>query len=938
MLSVYVFSDGNVATEVFKAVSAFVYSSQSGFASCLSIASIVSVLGATWQYMKGHDLMTFAKWFGIYLAVMAVLIGVRVPVQIIDVSNPMATTGAVDHVPYGIAMPAHLISTLGYGLTEGIQDVFHTPDDFDYTQTGMLYGAKLFYAANQTSRVMGAGTKSEMNDFVRQCIIPDIIINQKYSLTQLSNSDNILSFLGQQKLSPLRGLMIKNTFYTCQQAFPLLQKSLQAQIPKQTGWLGRLLFGSNQQKAQQELLPNIQSTYQYFLSMSGSAQSQLMQNTMINAIRSGIGTNFARSNSAAAMINYGYTSAMQKQMLADFTLARFSTYMMPLMQTTLFLVLVSCFPLIILLSIQPAFFMRILSKMLSSMFFLYTWPIMFTVINFMMTTKLSSYLSGIAIAAGGITLSNQNALVHEATQYAAYCGYLMLLVPLLAVGIFKGFDTVFMNSAQTFFGTIQNWSSQAAGQLAEGNIQMGNVGLGNHSWNNWHANKHDTNVTQMHGMSSAQLANGSVITQTASGGTIINTQPGTSQLATALHGSERVVSSLNHSAAQAAQLGHQHRVSADHGISEAVNQFHHLNQSWSQDDRMGVGHSQSVTDSVGQDMRQMQDAVTQYNTHHSHGHQVSLNAAVTAGFNTGNNAIGEIGKWITGVSAGGSINAANNKSTSAYSQKFLNSSEGKSFSQSLNHLVSHAQSEHADHSNSHNLSETQQIAANLSKARSEMQQSSLDYSKSQSYQQSASFAKDNAHSIDQNLAQPFVNWVQQNHGESGVSTLASTDDAGLAQQAQLAQSYWQSTSGQHAVSSEVDSILDRSSSGDLHQQFQQGRANFQSQPLNQAYTHNNHTIQSAAQTQGMTDSLKNRLDHADDQLAREAVSFKKQHTLGRVNAVAQNVAETKCEINQTRASLKNQYDDKTLSGHRKISISTSLHDLIKEKKDEQSKY
>jgi conjugal transfer mating pair stabilization protein TraG len=935
MLSVYVFSDGNVATEVFKAVSAFVYTPNSGFASALSIASMISVIGATWQYMKGHDLTTFAKWFGIYLAVMAILIGVRVPVQVIDVSNPMATTGAVDNVPYGIAMPAHLISELGYGMTQGIQDIFHTPDDFDYTQTGMLYGAKLFYAANQTSRIIDAGTKSEMNDFVRQCIIPDIIINHKYSLRQLANSANILSFLGQQKLSPLRGIMIKNTFYTCQQAFPMLQKALVTQVPKQTGWLGKLLFGGNAQKAQRYLLPNIQNTYQYFLDMSGSAQSQLMQNTMINAIRSGIGTNFARSNSAAAMINYGYTSAMQKQMLADFTLARFSTYMMPLMQTTLFLVLVSCFPLIILISMQPAFFMKILSKMLSSMFFLYTWPIMFTVINFMMTTKLSSYLSGIAIAAGGITLSNQNALVHEATQYAAYCGYLMLLVPLLAVGIFKGFDTVFMNSAQTFFGTIQNWSSQAAGQLAEGNINMGNVGMGNHSWNNWNANKHDTNATHMQGMQSTQLGNGSVMTHTASGGTVVNTQPGTSQLATSLHGSERVVSSLSHSATQAANLGHQHRVSADHSISEATNQFQHLNQSWSQDDRMGVGHSHSMTDSVGQDMRRMNDAVTQYNSHNSHGHQMSLNAAVTAGFNTGDNALGKIGKWVTGASAGGTIGASHNKSTSAYSQEFLNSSEGKSFSKSFSHMMNSVESSHMDHSNSHNLSETQQMAANLSKAHSEMKQASSDYSRSQSYQQSANFAKDHAHSVDQNLAQPFVDWVQKNHGEDGMATLSRTDDAGLSQQAELAQSYWQSNSGQNAITSEANSILNRSSGDHLQQQFQHERTGSQTQSIHQAYTHNNHTIQANAKTQGITDQVENRLDHADDQLTSEALSMKENHTFDRVNAASQGVASTRSDINQARASLKRQYDDPMLLGNKKVSLTTSLSDLMKE--DNQSK-
>ena len=531
MLAVYVFTAGNTTSQVFNAVSAFMKTDAFGHA--MSIAVMFSIVAGVVSYIKTHDLTALLKWFAVYFCVSFLLVGVKTDVAIFDLTNPM-NPYFVDNVPYGIAIPASIITSLEAGLTQGLEDVFHTPDDVSYDTTGMLFGAQLFNAVNNGSFVLDSTTKDNFNHFVRQCIVPDILINHKYTFEQLSGAPNVLSFLASQQMSPLRGIFLNGKFTTCASALPIISQAIQSNANSQTSWISNFLFGDKVVSGG-DLFSKIQNVYSYMMGMTDSASDILYQNTMINAIRSGIGTQIAKNDSAAAMMNYGYTSAMQKQLLADNTLARVASYMIPLSQTVFMLIMIGIFPVIALLSMQPMLFVRTLKNYIGSVIYLATWPILFCIINFVMTTELSSHMSSITQMQGGITLSNQNELLYVSEQFAAYCGYLIALVPVIAGFIFKGLDAVFMNAAQTLMGNMQGWTSQTATSIADGNVSLANSSIGNHNWNNWSANKHDTNYSNMSGMQTNQLQNGGTVTQTPMGNEIYNTSGAMSNLATNVH-------------------------------------------------------------------------------------------------------------------------------------------------------------------------------------------------------------------------------------------------------------------------------------------------------------------------------------------------------------------------------------------------------------------
>ena len=62
----------------------------------------------------------------VFVMVSGLLLGLKRPVQVIDISDP---TGVyqVDNVPVGLVLPASLISTIGHGIAVAYETVFHSP-------------------------------------------------------------------------------------------------------------------------------------------------------------------------------------------------------------------------------------------------------------------------------------------------------------------------------------------------------------------------------------------------------------------------------------------------------------------------------------------------------------------------------------------------------------------------------------------------------------------------------------------------------------------------------------------------------------------------------------------------------------------------------------------------------------------------------------------
>lgn len=786
MLTVYVFTAGQTTREVFNAVAAFM--NTDGFSKAMSIGVMLSIVGCAIQYIRSHDLMQLLKWFGIYFCVSFLLVGVKTTVQIVDLTDQL-NPYFVDHVPYGIAMPASIITSLEAGLTKGMESVFHTPDDVNYANTGMLFGAQIFNAVNNGSVILDDTAKNNFNDFVKQCIVPDILINKKYTFDQLANSADIFGFLSSQSMSPLRGIYINQSFTTCAAALPIIQQEIENNVSNQTSLISNFLLGDKTITGA-DLFSKIQNVYGYMMQMTDSASQILYQNTLINALRSGIGTQIANNDSAAAMLNYGYTNAMQKQLLADNTLARVASYMLPLSQTVFILIMIGIFPVIVLLSLQPLMFFRVLKNYIGSLIYLSTWPILFCIINFVMTTELSFHMTSIAQSQGGLTLTNQNQLLYEAEQFAAYCGYLIALVPVIAGFIFKGLDAVFMNAAQTLVGNMQSWATSSATGIADGNVSLANSSIGNHSWNNWNANKHDSNYTDLSGLKTHQLDNAALSTVTSTGGIIYNTSGATSNLATSIHAGAMISQQLSKSLDHSNQVALQQSESLSHAVNQSWADLSSFSNSHgistTQGQNFAVSAQTSHTQAVSNIMGIAKDVAgsNRISEHEAYQHLQGN------GFNTtveGGGSVGvPLGRIAATAGAKESFNAnyshTNSYGTSGDTSDVVNisSNEQKQFNENYSLIKNASESAHTDHSSNASASQLSQLSSDFRKSDNIAHQLTSTLTESNRYSEMLNYAESNSANISNNFAQAFTAHLQNAEPQEASEILSNTDNVAIA--------------------------------------------------------------------------------------------------------------------------------------------------------------
>ena len=109
------------------------------------------------------------------------------------------------------AAPASLITRIGAGMAQVYDFVFARPDALTYSKTGMLFGAQLA-AGSSDFRFSEPEIQRMFSDYVHNCVVGDIMLNNKYSIGDLMNSTDPYALIFS-KPSPLRGLYDKTAIF-----------------------------------------------------------------------------------------------------------------------------------------------------------------------------------------------------------------------------------------------------------------------------------------------------------------------------------------------------------------------------------------------------------------------------------------------------------------------------------------------------------------------------------------------------------------------------------------------------------------------------------------------------------------------------------------------------------------------------------------------------
>jgi conjugal transfer mating pair stabilization protein TraG len=520
--------------------------------------------------------------------ILFILIGIKVPVHIIDMQEPMVAH-KVDDIPLGVALPAAFVSSIGRGISQEFEDVFHMPDDMGYNKTGMIFGSRIALATKSANFGVSPNLSADLSNYMRQCIIiSKIAVAHKITVSDLLQSSNLTTQLFENASPVYRVILSDAGNVSCQTAAINLKNRLVAAADKEAQQYANSFTKGDKAKFDSSL-SNAQN---YFMGISEKGTSLLVQNMLINKVRSSVSDAMAFNGDTAGMMNYANTSAMNNLRMAEANSFWMAGYRLPMINACLWILIMCLFPVVILLGFFPAF-EKAYSSFIKTMIWIWTWPPMFTILHFFVSYYASIKTNIFGVQSGGITMSNANpiAMIHSDMAFTA--GLIAMAIPFLAKGITTGFAEAFSSVSQLLGSYTHSAAQGVTSGLSHGNVSVGNMSGWNANYDNTSAHKHDINSTDYRGMSTHQLDNGATVTSTPSGQQIINTSGAMSQMAVGIHGSEALVSSLTNSAQTAQHRGESLRTSADNSLNSAMREGSTFNSSDSNDYRVGGGISDS---------------------------------------------------------------------------------------------------------------------------------------------------------------------------------------------------------------------------------------------------------------------------------------------------------------------------------------------------------
>ena len=791
---IYVVSNGELMRATLNAIAILLNSGI--IRSAFQISCLIGVLATAITYVRGHDLTVFFKWFILVFGINVIMLMPKMDVGVIDSSNEMAIY-QVSNVPLGIGYPAHLITSVAHGLTAGFEAIYHAPDDFQYSKTGMLFGSRVFKLSTEL-KVTDPQVRGELNNYIKNCVIPDMLISRRYSMNDLVNSDNILTTI-TENTSKVRGVYNRaGEFKTCESVYKELKQHLHEDL-KTNGLrnlAGKLFPRREVSTAINRLQSSLKGTYDFFgySSLSGSALDLATQNLMISGVREGLLSYAAESNSTAALLNLSSSQAMDKMRMSMATSRNVAAYVIPIMHTTLLILMICLFPVIILLALIPPLSGAVLKNYFGTLVWIESWPLMFSALNLIVT-----YYTKSEIGAGGLTISNIDQLALQHSDISNMAGYLMLSIPFISGGLIKGMSGAFSTAASYIGGVMQSAASSAAAEASSGNISIGNTNL-----NNAHANKFDMNSSVMQGLRTQQLPSGALKTTRPDGGEVYDSSRAISSVPTNVRASETVSSALDKRAERAQSAAVEEQLVRE----SAVTEMYSAAVSAGRVSSTAHGESEGASSRMAESARQAQtrildnverimsrDGVTAKQAFDKLG-TVSLGGGVEGSM--GISGEKTFTKWpekpvgySVGPKIGGNYTHSTNNRDGITSAQEKALEETSSLSEQFKADIDTVQ-EYARESRSHgDQGEMAELAQRFSDNYDKYQRASENYStritEVEDYRNAASYARHHASQIDHNHSQAFMDYVSHNYGSAEAGKVASGSD--LTRNESLAQEY-----------------------------------------------------------------------------------------------------------------------------------------------------
>lgn len=765
---IYVLNGGELFREELNAIVSLVGSRS--WDTLFRSMALIGICAAITAYIRSHDIFVLLRFVVTFMLITSVLVIPKRNVQIIDISNP-ARVYQVDNVPLGIAGPASIITSMGYGVSQLYDQFFSLPDSVAYNKTGMLFGSNLLARANGFQS-QNARLDRFLTEYIRSCAIPDIYLNKKYTLDELMHSKDPYSLLFIRP-SPLRHIITpgeNDGFLVCKDAAEEIKRMMNPEVSiggKTFKYYSMLIF-KDRPNPEIFLREMLGTSYTYFMQGGDTASDIMKKNITMRLIRQGIENYAASYGDAASLVALSSETSLAKMRMSHRTGYEIASTMLPLLHTVLLSLILGLFPVIIMLGTINIYSWKVISGYIFSIAYLMSWPIMFTILNHAMSIYARTTLGGVEI-----TMSNADYLAQQRSDLAGVAGWISLSIPFLAAGIVRGLSAAVSQAGSYMGNAMQSSASASASQAVDGNWSFNNM-----QTDNVNGFKRDTNMVDRTGAITQQLPNNSTQTHTPGGGTVLDTSSAMS----------RTPLDINFGKLQSAEVsrqvseGHQRSESLARGytnsLNSAINAFSQFNKQFGKDAISSASSENSQAASFVQAQSDMVSAAERYGKTmgmstqeayqelQSFGRGVNASARAEASVSAGLSLFGSGARATgsAGLGAQASYNWSDQKTQnlSVEDSKRLEEarSAAKDFRESYDLVRSNRLSDSDNLSNSETNSLLKQASTSLSEAHNKFDEFRANESRTHNLEELARTSSSMNVNQHSNVNQEFVRFVQ----------------------------------------------------------------------------------------------------------------------------------------------------------------------------------
>jgi conjugal transfer mating pair stabilization protein TraG len=477
-----------------------------------------------------------------------------------------------------------------------IEDEFQTVDNLQSSRTGLMFGAKLvgkFKDVTIKDPVLLANAK----EFTRQCFIrPWIMGNILGKRAEAESSDDLLTFMRTNKANNF-GIYYKNQdgsviFKTCSEITDPLLSAIEkeAKSSKILGSFGMALGGPKD--SLQILAKRLSKTGNDALNIlakgTGNVHDFVKQSMMLNVYRESLDDwreSAGYQRIWPEVISMNATRGLFQQSLGWMRAGEMAAQFLPLLQTMMFLIVVSSIVVVFPMSMWLGGF-EILKVWLQGLIWVHTWPIFFAIINSIGMHILAAK-SGVLGQSYGLTKATQYEFSDMLIHTYALVQMFASMIPVISWMLIS-------KSAYAFSGMVERVSTFApAGALGSATVDntlaIDNVSFGNRQL-------HQQTVGPNLDMGSSINSGIVKVSQSENGSQIIEER--VSQLATNYRGSTIESIALNDSYMQQSSKLQSLNQRESSLASLEQSQFQDYAQRWLQSHDASSANNQTIIDSM----------------------------------------------------------------------------------------------------------------------------------------------------------------------------------------------------------------------------------------------------------------------------------------------------------------------------------------------------